>query len=183
MLLNELANLVLADAARLGDAWEPGNTHASGVMSGSRPEPEVVTMSMGTGLPGFCAASLSMSPWMRCDELRVGLRKIRAAGRGGVVAVARGRGAGMEVLSEVKLCASSSEPMTWPSLQDQAAGGLMRKEHSGDAGDQQRIAQAEQHRGDERETNRCPPNGMHDSPACLSGTAAANWQTVDVPNA
>jgi hypothetical protein len=50
------------------------------------------------------------------DESLGGLGQVGAAGRSGVVAVAGSRWARVEYLSEVKLWASSSEPMTWPSL-------------------------------------------------------------------
>jgi len=60
VLGDELADAVFTDRAGFGDA-EAWKKAASGVMSGSRPEAEVVTKSMGTGWPGFSAASLSMA--------------------------------------------------------------------------------------------------------------------------
>ena len=44
---------------------------------------------------------------------------------------------------------------------DEAATGLVREKESGDAGNQQRITQAQEDGGDESEANRCLPNGMH----------------------
>jgi len=63
----------LTCAATIARTFSSGNPRAlatagtsakavAGEISGSSPEAEVVTRSIGTGLPGFCAASLSMSP-------------------------------------------------------------------------------------------------------------------------
>jgi len=124
----------------------------------------------GTGLPWFSTASLSMEPWMRSTRVLFRLRKVGAAGCGRVVAVAGGRGAGMKVLSEVKLCARSSEPMTWPSLRMRLprpyAGTACRRWR-----DQQRIAQAEQNGRHQGEADGGGPDGV----AGRCGGGVAEW--------
>ncbi len=46
-------------------------------------------------------------------------------------------------------------------LENQASPGLMGEQDTGDAGDNERIAQAQQDRGDQGVADRCLPNGMH----------------------
>ena len=121
----------------------------------------MVTMSMGTGLPGFCGGELVDVALDALDQFRVGLRKIRSAGRGCVVSVARRRGPGMKVLVGGKALCEQLGADHLAVLQNQASGGLVRKQHGRDAGDHQRIAKAEQDRGHKREENRCLPDGMH----------------------
>jgi len=53
---------------------------------------------MGTGFAGILGCELVDVALNARYESLVGLRKIRSARCGGVIAVARGRGAGMEVL-------------------------------------------------------------------------------------
>ncbi len=45
-------------------------------------------------------------------------------------------------------------------FEDEASGGLVREEHAGDAGDQERIAEAENHGGHQGKEDRRLPDGM-----------------------
>jgi hypothetical protein len=126
---------------------------ASGVMSGSRPEPEVVTRSMGTGLPGFSCGELVDGALDAVDERLVGLGQVGAAGGSGVVAVAGGRGARMEVLVGSEALRQQLRADDLAVLEDEASGGLVREDGAGDARDQQRIADAQQDGGHDGEAD------------------------------
>ena len=139
-------------AARLGDARHL-EAAAAGVMCGSRPLPEVVTRSTGTGASAFSASSCSTSP---CDALD---QRLARSGRGWSPRVATlearhvvarwiaggrrraGRGSSR---SSVKFWPISSEPTPCRRADDQAAVGLVREHDLGDAGDRQRIDEAGQ---------------------------------------
>ena len=64
VLGHQAPQLVLAHAALAGHARDLESA-AAGVMSGSRPEAEVVTRSTGTGLPGFSACKVATSCFTR----------------------------------------------------------------------------------------------------------------------
>ncbi len=66
-------------------------------MSGSSPEPEAVTRSIGTGWDGIVSAGLGDVTLNSGDQLLVGLCIVRTAGVAGVVAVAGSGRAAMEV--------------------------------------------------------------------------------------
>ena len=108
---------------------------------------------MGTGLPGFCGGELVDVALDAGHELGVGLRKVGSARGGGVVAVAGGRGAGMEVAVGGEALRQQFGADDLAVFQNQAACGLVRKDDAGNAGDDERIAEAEQDRGDEGEAD------------------------------
>ena len=109
-------------------------------MSGSRPLAEVVTRSTGIGVRDSPPCSVATSPvtrsisaltsargfeppsWPRCRALRTSWSVLRVGARSSPTA---GRG---NICGPVKFWPISAEPMTLPSVYDQAAIGLLREQ-------------------------------------------------------
>src|SRR5208283_1668593 len=72
-----------------------------------------------------------------------------------------GRGPGMKVAVGGEALREQRRTNDLAVLEDEASGGLMGEDQSGDAGDEERIAQAKQNGGHDGEANRSLPDGMH----------------------
>lgn len=160
VLFDKLAYLGFAEMAGLG--------HARGLEeSGVRGNVGVKARAGGCDhvdgdrLAGVFSGQLVNGALDAIDESLAGLGQVRSAGCSGVVAVRAGRRrAGMEVAIAGEALRQELGSDDVAVFEDEAPGGLVREDHAGDAGDQERIAEAEKHRGDERKANRCLPDGM-----------------------
>jgi hypothetical protein len=81
----------------------------------------------GDGLAGILLGELVDGALDAVDERLVGLGQVGAAGGGGVVAVAGGRGAGMEVLVGGEALGEQLGADDLAVLEDEASGGLVGK--------------------------------------------------------
>src|ERR1035437_4119898 len=150
--LDELADLGFAEVAGLGDAGSLegcGVRGDVGVEAGGRGGDQVD----GDGLAGVLLGELVDGALDAIDEDLAGLSQVGAAGSGSVIARASGRGPGMEVTLGGEALGEQLGADNLAVLEDEAAGGLGREDQAADAGDQERIAQAQQDRGDEGETD------------------------------
>ena len=87
------------------------------------------------------------------NESLAGLGQVGAARGCGVVAVSGGRGAGVEIAVTGEALRQQFGADDLAVLENEASGGLVGEEDSGDAGDEERIAQAEQNCGNQSEAN------------------------------
>ncbi len=137
-------------------AWATRGTcamAASGEISGSRPEPEVVSRSAGSVCRlGFSARRLAASLADPVDQLLIGRSEVRAARAGRVVAVgAGGRGPRMKVFVLVERLGDQLGADRLAVALDDAAARLIGKDRTSDPGDQRRIetaADEQQHDGE-----------------------------------
>ena len=142
--LDQPPDLRLGDAALARDArhLERG---AAGEMCGSSPDAEVVTRSIGTGASGFSLRAASTLAVTRVDQLPVGRPELAARRIGGIVAGAGRRRPRAEVARRRERLADDPRPDDRAVPLDQLTVGLIREQHLGDAGDRQRIDDAQQH--------------------------------------
>ena len=125
----------------------------AGEMSGSIPEPDVVTASTGMSWivrPGLYGPRASGSPRVVAHVLRESRARraeVRERRAGGVVGRRGRRRPLVEVAAAlVNACAASFEPTTLPFARDQAAVRLVRERDLREAGHQRRVAEAEDDR-------------------------------------
>ncbi len=118
-------------------------------MSGSSPEAEVVTRSMGTGAFRVLGVGRGCVVLHAVDQLLVRRAEIGAAGVGGVIAVSRRRSARMKVAGAGEWLSHDPRADDSAVAHDELAVGLVGEEHLRDAGDDQRINDSQQNgRGD-----------------------------------
>ena len=142
VLIDELVDAVFAEVAGFGNA---GNLEEGGIGG----DVGIETRGGGgdqvdrDGLAGILGGQLidvALDP--RYESL-VGLGQVRATGGGGVIAVARRRGPGMEVLVGGEALGDQLGADDRAILElDEASRSFVRKDHSGDASDEQWITQA-----------------------------------------
>src|SRR5208337_2333578 len=100
------------------------------------------------------------------DECLGRLSQVGTTGGGSVVTVAGGRWAGMEIFIGGEVLGQQFGTYYLAVFENQASVGLVGEDHGGDAGDEERIAQAQQDGGHDGEENRSLPDGMHGGSPC-----------------
>ena len=122
------------------------NSAAAGVMSGSRPEAEVVTRSMGTGCPGFSACNVRHVAIHPIDQLLIGGSKIGSAGIRGIIAIARRRRPRVQISRPAERLADDPRSNDLAVARDELTVGLVVEHHLRQTSHDQRIDNSQQHR-------------------------------------
>jgi hypothetical protein len=139
-------------------------------MSGSRPDADVVTRPMGHWLAGILFLPVGHVGVDARDERLVRLREVGAAGAGCVVSVTGVGRTAMEIAGAREALTDDGGANDLTVAGDELAVGLVAHGELREAGDDERIDDAEENRRDDSEADRDDEGAAHG--CALVGTVA-----------